>query len=123
MLEVLTNDLIEFKDLYTEKLKISETTARHHLKVLMKYDLIIRVKKKGTKAIFLSINPHLRNRLRNFFNIKLPFSYIGGLGTEDPVSQLKSFLTKLSISNYNFKLVDLYVTDNEVSKVISIMSS
>ena len=78
---IVTNDITNFKLLYSEILDISETNARHHLKILLKYNLVQKVKVKGTKAIHLQTNPRFITNLRTIYGIQIDTAYIAGLGT------------------------------------------
>lgn len=118
--EVLKNQNIRFKILYEKKLEISETNARYHLKLLEKHKILLRRKKKKSKAIVLSINPIFINRLRQHFEIKTKFGYIGGIGTTKPIEQIASISNRLHRHFGNrIRTLDIFYTQTDTKKLSS----
>ena len=105
--EVLKNEEIEFKELYEKKLEISETNARHHMQKLIEAGVLEKKKKKGSKAIYLAIQPEQIQPLRNYYNIQSNFILFVIAGNLDPGNQVKK---SIELSQFNgFKLDEIEI--------------
>ena len=105
--EVLKNEEIEFKELYEKKLEISETNARHHMQKLIEAGVLEKKKKKGSKAIYLAIQPEQIQPLRNYYNIQSNFILFVIAGNQDPGNQVKK---SIELSQFNgFKLDEIEI--------------
>lgn len=99
--------VIDFKTLYSEKLEISETNARYHLKQLVDNEIVEKIKQKGSKAIYLILNPLNIERIRVLLNETRKYVYFGLIGRDTPVEQFNSTIEKLKAENY--EIIDFRV--------------
>jgi hypothetical protein len=111
---LIQHEILYFKSLYTNYLKISETNARHHLNQLLTNEIVQKVKQKGTKAIFLQITPQFFERARHYFNIESPTAYFGMVGKKDPGQQLKNALERFDTNNRVIKALFVFSTHENI---------
>lgn len=107
---LLNQGLTDFKSLYTDYLKISETNARHHLNVLLEDDIVVKEKKPGTKAIYLRISPRFIERARRYFEDTQKYAYLGMVGKKNPGLQLNQSLERLQSHGWTFKALYIFTT-------------
>lgn len=108
---VLRHEIIEFKKLYQNILKISETNARYHLTILSEKNIIQREKRKGTKAIFLSVNSLYLEQLRQYYQIQSQYAYLGMVGERNPGKQIQKAIDSLRKSGWYFKFINIFTTE------------
>ncbi|MFX0075507.1 MAG: hypothetical protein ACFE96_08700 [Candidatus Hermodarchaeota archaeon] len=106
---ILETNEIEFKLLYTNYLKISETNARHHLKQLEDNQIVTRSKKAGSKSIFLHLNPKFLEEARGFFDIPRIYAYLGFVGLKG-AQQVTDIISTLISNQWTFKKLIVYTT-------------
>ena len=100
--EILKNKSIKFIELYT-KLKIPETTARHHLKQLEESEIIEKFKEKGTRSLKIKINPIYLTLVRRKFNIKKELCYYGMVGIDNEGKGFLDVYKRFKNQNITFK--------------------
>ena len=111
------HELLDFKSLYTDFLEISETNARHHLKLLMKNGIIQKEKQKGTKAIYLRITPKFLERVRTLRKIQPKYAYLGMIGIQDLGLQAKQVIHRLISNRWEIEVL-LFFTTEQVIKML-----
>jgi DNA-binding transcriptional ArsR family regulator len=115
--EILENQNIEFIELYT-KLKIPETTARHHLKQLEESGIIERFKEKGTRSLKIQINPQYITLVRKTFNKKKELAYYAMIGIDKEGDGFRDVVKRFSSQQIYFKKYYLGMTEGEVEKEV-----
>jgi DNA-binding transcriptional ArsR family regulator len=108
---LLTHGKMDFKTLYTDHLKVSETNSRHHLKLLLSDGVVRKEKQKGTKAIYLRISPKFIERTRRCFNIESEYSYIGMVGAQSPETQIKDAIKRVRSQNWQIEKITAFTTE------------
>lgn len=108
---VLKHEIIEFKKLYNDILQISETNGRHHLRILSEKKIIQRIKKKGTKSIFLSITSSYFEPLRDYYQINTQKIYMGMVGERNPGRQIHKAIDSLQMKEWYFELIHIFTTE------------
>ncbi|MHA1169283.1 MAG: ArsR family transcriptional regulator [Candidatus Hodarchaeales archaeon] len=107
--KVLDSNRIRFKDLY-QVLDLSETTARHHLKILLENGIIETTKEKGSRALILSVSKPFIERIRQYYDMKAPSVYLGMAGKNQPGEQVYSTVRRIEGNNISFKSVEIFTT-------------
>ena len=112
--EILVKKSIEFIELYT-KLKVPETTARHHIKQLEESEIIEKFKEKGTRSLKVKINPVFITLIRKALNIKREFCYYGMVGIDNEGEGFLDVEKRFDAQNIHFKkfFLGMTVGDNE----------
>lgn len=111
---LLKHSLIDFKSLYNDYLQISETNARHHLKIFLRNEVVQKVKQKGTKAIFLQLSPRFLERVRRYFKNPQPYLYFGMVGIHDPGNQITQAIKRLISNNWNINTIYVFSSQENV---------
>lgn len=114
---ILKNHIIDFKTLYSEKLQISETNARHHLKILLEHGIVKKEKQKGTKAIYLRITPKFLERARKYFAVDTEYLYTGMTGIDNPGMQVVSAIERLTSENWPIQSIYIFTTQEAINKL------
>lgn len=112
---LVNQDIVNFKALYTEQLKISETAARHHLQYLLDAGIVIKVKQPRTKALFLSLSPKFLERARLFFKISPKKAYLGMVGKKNSGKQAVQAINRLRQNGWTFDSLNLFCTSDTAS--------
>ncbi|MFX1284739.1 MAG: hypothetical protein ACFFB5_13855 [Promethearchaeota archaeon] len=107
---LLNQGLTDFKSLYIDYLKISETNARHHLNILLESNIVVKEKQPGTKAIYLRISPRFIERARRYFENTQKYAYLGMVGKKNSGLQLNQSIERLKSHGWAFKALFIFTT-------------
>lgn len=114
---LLEENILDFKSLYTQYLQISETNARHHMKLLLEIEIIQKEKQQGTKAMFLKINPRFVERARKYFNTEQKYIYLGMAGETNPDEQIMNAHNRTIKNNWKIKATYIFTTVETIKKL------
>lgn len=116
--ELLNRRKETFIILYRDVLHLKESTARHHLKYLIKNDVIQRSKKVGTRTSILQINPLFIHEIRSLLHIVKPLAYIGMIGKENFAEEIESSVLSLTSQNYYLEKVFIFCGINNKEELV-----